>query len=134
MKFKDGVILPLDMDARLLVALSTVEQVFKQRPHVGEPVITSMADGEHSSNSYHYKGRAFDIRTKGTGSATWIHHELKIRLAHLGFDVVLEDLGEANEHIHIEIDRRADKRARKEAVKRSPANGPGDGRTEGTEG
>jgi hypothetical protein len=117
MKYKPGVVLPLDMDVRMFIAFDAVRDVFALRGHLGEPVITSVADGKHSSNSYHYKGRAFDLRTKSTGSARFIEAELKERLSHLGFDVVLEDLGGRNEHIHVELDKRADARARREAAK-----------------
>jgi hypothetical protein len=54
----------------------------------------------------HYKGLAADLRTRGTGLSTQIRDDLVLALGHLGFDVVLEDLGGPNEHIHMEYDLR----------------------------
>lgn len=67
--------------------------------------ITSGRDGTHRADSLHYRDRALDFRT---------HHLLtpeKQRLANavrkrLGaeYQVILESVGEANEHLHVEHD------------------------------
>lgn len=70
-----------------------------------EMVITSANDGVHRQGSKHYQNLAVDIRTKH------LSNELKQTLLNLlrhelgsDYDVILEDLGGVNEHIHIEYD------------------------------
>lgn len=62
--------------------------------------VTSLNDSKHMPKSLHYKGRAFDLRTRDLkGIAT---HEMALHLkAQLGkdFDVVAE-----KDHIHVEYD------------------------------
>lgn len=66
--------------------------------------ITSIDDSRHSRGSLHYKGRAFDLRTRHmaggyTGSqAKRITAKIKSRLGK-EFDVILE-----GNHIHLEYD------------------------------
>lgn len=68
-------------------------------------IITSANDGTHGADTLHYRGHAIDLRSKHI-----IHVADKKRfLADLkkalpGFDVLLENLGMANEHFHIEYD------------------------------
>lgn len=66
--------------------------------------ITSANDSKHSTKSWHYKGFALDFRTKD-------YVEDKVALTQkiaeaLGpeFDVILEALGQDNEHLHVEYD------------------------------
>lgn len=69
-------------------------------------VITSVNDGVHSANSWHYKGRAVDIRTKYpvlNGREQEFAGMVKDRLG-AQFDVVMEAVGEDNEHLHVEYD------------------------------
>jgi hypothetical protein len=105
LKFKDGVKLT-ELKPQLVLAIVTLLLIYEEN-YAAELVITSVNDGEHREDSYHYEGRAFDARTRGTGRATQIAGETKARLGSLGFDVVLEDLGGPNEHLHVELDRRA---------------------------
>ncbi len=68
-------------------------------------VITSANDGRHMTGSKHYTGEALDIRTKTLTMderVGFIDH-LKRKLGS-NYDVVLEDLGRANEHLHVERD------------------------------
>jgi len=67
--------------------------------------VTSITDGVHSTNSFHYKGLAFDIRTHDLNGCTIKEMAELLRIA-LGndFDVVAESIGRPNEHIHIEKD------------------------------
>jgi hypothetical protein len=67
---------------------------------------TSVNDGEHKAGSLHYVDRAVDYRMKhvdkmDTKLAIW--SEIRQLLAPL-FDVLFEDAGKANEHLHVEYD------------------------------
>lgn len=72
--------------------------------HFGVPfVITSLLDGKHSPNSFHYKGLAMDFRTREISTPAK-KQQLRDRCAMaLGpeFDVVLE-----SDHMHVEFDPR----------------------------
>ncbi len=103
--FKEGVSLN-ELKPQLVLALMVLLQIYELN-FAAQLVITHVNDGEHMEDSYHYEGRAFDARTRGTGRATQIAQDAKDILGPLGFDVVLEDLGGPNEHLHIELDRRA---------------------------
>lgn len=104
LKCKKGVMLQ-GVKSELLVAIYFAERVWEE--HGSQLTITSITDGQHSQNSLHYKGLAFDARTKDIGEAATkeaIFADLKVILTPLGYDVVFEGEGEANEHIHIEFD------------------------------
>lgn len=76
------------------------------RDKAGVPcVITSASDGKHGPNSLHYKGLALDLRTSTLKPEQVQPVYLALQSA-LGpqFDVVLEDEGEPNQHIHLEFD------------------------------
>jgi hypothetical protein len=69
-------------------------------------VITSVNDSKHSLLSWHYKGRAIDLRTKYLvldGQEWLLKAKVKDALGN-NYDVTLEDVGTENEHIHIEYD------------------------------
>lgn len=69
-----------------------------------ELMVTSVKDGKHMATSLHYKGLAFDCRTKGLPLI--LDDFVKKLREKLGpqFDVVLEDVGGENEHAHVEFD------------------------------
>jgi len=71
--------------------------------------ITSCFDGRHRSGSLHYMGLAFDCRSKDLTAAhkAVVVDNLRRQLG-LAYDVLLEDEGQANEHIHVEFDPDAD--------------------------
>jgi hypothetical protein len=87
---------------QLLLAVSVAEGVFAKHG-VEEIVITSVNDSAHSSTSLHYDGKALDLRTHGIAPDTQddIANEIKNRLGQ-DFDVLAEQPGSDNEHIHIE--------------------------------
>ena len=69
-----------------------------------ECTITSANDSKHSEKSLHYNGCALDFRTKDyAGDKQALRDRIKAALGP-DFDVVLEALGEDNEHIHVEYD------------------------------
>lgn len=71
-----------------------------------ELLLTSVNDSRHSSGSLHYAGLAFDCRTKWVMSRETIMPLVESIRSSLGdeWDVVLEDYGGDNEHIHVEYD------------------------------
>lgn len=74
-------------------------------------IITCGLNGKHGRYSHHYKGLALDLRTKHCfigekdRSAKLTQLKIDIQLS-LGtqFQVVLEDVGGEQEHLHIEFD------------------------------
>lgn len=101
MEFKPGVSLK-GLTPQILLGLIEAEKVYKNR--LLTMTVTSMNDSKHKEGSLHYRGLAADLRTKGTGSATSLFGDLKNKLQPMGFDVILEFLGQEQEHIHIEHD------------------------------
>jgi hypothetical protein len=88
-------------------AAGAVESVW--RTHVGKvPVMTSARDGKHSETSLHYKGLAFDLRTRDMtlAKAKEMWTLLRLLLEPRGFDVV--DEIETKSHIHIEYQPKND--------------------------
>lgn len=71
-------------------------------------IVTSTNDGRHGKNSYHYKDAAFDLRVKVLDTAKQqetLWRALRNRIdAHYPklYDVLLEDAGGVNAHIHAE--------------------------------
>ena len=61
LEIKEGVTL-LGLCPQLLVALIVLERLYAESGHAC--VITAGNDGNHSSTSEHYAGRAVDIRTR----------------------------------------------------------------------
>jgi len=122
MQFKVGVKMPLRLDARMWVALDAIEYAWAGLVEDGngvpeEPTITSWADSQHGTNSWHLRtglpagdGRAVDVRTKTLPRelVQVFYRNVQRRLTLLGFDVVLEDLNGEQEHLHVELDGRAD--------------------------
>lgn len=101
MEYKPGVSLKT-FQPQALLALLECDQIYKRRMLV--MVVTSVSDGQHMEGSLHYKGLAFDLRTKGTGVARSLLIDIKNKLQPLGYDVILENEGGDNEHIHVEYD------------------------------
>lgn len=92
------------LQPQTVVAMQLAEQAYA---YVGAPlVVTSVNDGTHKKDSFHYRGLAFDCRIKH------VHPSMKPRvlgalddlLRPLGFDVLWEAQGTDNEHVHVEYD------------------------------
>ena len=68
--------------------------------------ITSASDGTHMVGSKHYRDEALDLRTrdlKSDANKKAVREMLQHKLGG-DYDVLLENLGTPNEHIHIEWD------------------------------
>jgi len=71
-------------------------------------VITSINDGSHSKTSLHWCGCAFDCRTKYFENES-IKKQVRDDLANAlreDYDVILERIGDPQEHIHVEYQPR----------------------------
>lgn len=70
-----------------------------------DATITSGTDGKHKTGSKHYSAEALDVRTKDMKPAMkhLFAQALKDRLG-VNYDVILESLGKAGEHLHVEHD------------------------------
>ena len=108
LKFKTGVnqsgVVP-----EMNLGIQVVCSVFTK--HNLDCIITSMHDGIHGTNSLHSRDglcRAVDFRTKHIDAGirkTMILDGIKEALGK-NYDVLLEHDGEANEHLHVEWDRK----------------------------
>lgn len=100
MKFKAGV----ESANPLIIALIHAENIYSKYGY--ECVVTSLNDGKHMQGSKHYEDMAVDFRTKNISEPS--HKELikKEITEALGknYDIIFEDRGGVNEHLHIEYD------------------------------
>lgn len=103
MKLKTGVRLT-DLCPQMVLAALVIDGIYTKRGL--ECVITSANDSKHSDASLHYKGRALDFRTH-YDALNWkelaLRDEIKEALGQ-DFDVVMEGVGEPQEHLHAEYD------------------------------
>lgn len=103
MLLKAGVRLT-DLAPQMVLASLIVREIYESRDSHCSCAITSGNDSTHSENSLHYKGRALDFRTHDfNGNKEQLRDEIKGALG-AEFDVVLEHLGEPEEHLHVEWD------------------------------
>ena len=102
-RLKEGVRL-LGISPVMCMAHSIVASVFD---HFGyECVVTSGIEGTHSWSSEHYKGDALDYRSKHITHQVDKGLILDTLREALGqdFDILIESVGTANEHYHVEYD------------------------------
>lgn len=95
---KDGVQLAHNTQLQLVDGIVEATVVYTE---MGYPfVITSLGEGTHLPNSLHYKGAAFDCRSRHVKVAVLptLLRELKTRLG-VDWDIVLEE-----DHVHVEYD------------------------------
>lgn len=92
-----------ELQPQTVLGIVIVASVYQ---HLGAKtcVITSVNDGKHSDLSKHYDGFAFDVRTKDfQGDRLALQAVIKEALGE-NYDVVLEAIGQDNEHLHCEYD------------------------------
>lgn len=117
MRFKSSSVRVKDITPELVIAILVVEDIYHEVTISGRRmVITSCNDGVHGgssgfnkdatppSNSFHYLGKAVDIRMNDIPieKASLIADMASELLGE--FDVVLESAGTPNAHLHVEFD------------------------------
>lgn len=103
MKLKPGVKLA-GLSPQMALAAVIVQSVYGS----ASCTITSANDGKHSEKSLHYVGNALDFRTKDFfGDKTMLVSAIRSALGS-EFDVVFEDEGGVQEHVHVEYDVKGD--------------------------
>src|SRR5213594_3853636 len=98
MNLKKGVIVG-DIKPAIWYAIGIAEIIWRD---LGRSlVVTSLRDGEHITDSLHYKGLAADFRTRDMTDAekSKAFLRLKLTLDDMGYDVILE-----KDHAHVEFD------------------------------
>lgn len=81
-----------------VIAMVVADSIWKK--YGAEAVITSLIDSEHSRNSLHYSGQAFDLRSRNLTKPSPLMNAVAELKEALGkdFDVVLE-----RDHVHVEF-------------------------------
>lgn len=106
-RLKDGTVRPVGVQPQIWAAIALADQVWAAH---GAPdlVVTSLVDGRHALTSLHYAGAAVDLRTRNLPSDVDKRAAVEDLGDRLGrhFDVLLEGLGRAHEHCHVEYQPR----------------------------
>lgn len=101
---KDADVSLADLRPQIVLALQSAAAIWG---HFGVPlIVTSANDGRHSKTSLHYAGAAVDLRTKTLGEHKRTARGLLSGALLEDFDVLLENEGEPNEHMHVEYQPR----------------------------
>lgn len=102
MRLKPGVRI-LDMRPEIAVAMIVCKSIVES--YGAEFVVTSVKDGRHMHGSLHYEGMAMDVRSKSIPADKRVECRDRMKES-LGdeFDVLLEQAGTPNEHLHVEFD------------------------------
>ena len=97
---KQGVSLK-GLQPQMAIAYAIVQDLYRQFSYGA--TITSGNDGVHMPGNCHYTGDALDFRTHHLERPDFrvMMDEIKAALGQ-EFDVVIENVGEPNEHLHIE--------------------------------
>jgi len=112
MKYKDGVWIEVIesingapvkkvMSEDIAHAVEVADELMKQHYPNIEFVITSVFDGRHKAGSFHYRGEAFDQRSRSFKTSKDLNDYIMMLRKSLGpdYDVLFE-----TDHIHIEYD------------------------------
>lgn len=97
------------MRREILTLLLKAEEIFAE---LGlDCVVTSAADGKHKAGSLHYSGDAVDIRSKSLpkNKKQLVLQKLQAACGS-DYDIILEYLGEDQEHFHAEFDPKSRRR------------------------
>lgn len=85
-----------------MVEIATIYQELEGKDHF----VTAVFDGDHVQNSKHYKGKAYDGRTKNLSNPFLAVDIIRKRLneKYPGiFRVLYESHGKPNAHIHVQL-------------------------------
>ena len=91
-----------DLHPAMVIAAMVVENAYRQ---VGKDcVITSANDSTHGQGSLHFKGKALDFRIKNlpANQRQAVVANIRDALPVTDFDILWEDVGLDNEHLHVE--------------------------------
>lgn len=101
MKFLNSVSL-IGMRPELIVGILAVNEAYEKTGL--EPFYTSFNDRVHSYGSLHFAGAAFDVDLPEDLDVSIQHTLFELVRACLPseFDVIIEDAGKPNSHIHVE--------------------------------
>lgn len=96
-----------DLHSAMVLAVLRAESIYANEG-VDDLWITSINDSTHSLESLHYAGRAVDLRTHHLPDEAARERVTTTLRAALGpqFDVIYENAGTPNAHIHVELDGR----------------------------
>lgn len=102
LKFKNSVVVPKSC----IIAVAFINAA-NSLEMATEMLITSGNDGKHMQDSKHFTDEALDFRTHHLTSTEKFNliNAVKDRLGR-DYDVILEDAGKDNEHLHIEYDQK----------------------------
>ena len=104
--FKPGVKVE-QVNARLLVGLAELATVLGEEAQVNVIMVTSVNDGKHKKGSFHYTGNAVDVRCRFFKDEDIRRAVDRFNILHdAEFDLIWEDNGGPNEHLHLERDPR----------------------------
>lgn len=93
---------------KVVEMIATVANLAQTLDDPAEVWITSVFDGQHGQDSFHYRLAALDLRSHNFADLSAKHdflHRLRSRFGP-EYDVLLEGVGTNNEHYHIEHDPR----------------------------
>lgn len=96
---------PQDIKPEILLAIVMVHGIYSSYNY--DCIITSLNDSSHGEFSKHFDGEGVDFRTKhivNSSDKKAIVKEVILNLTFNGYDVVFEDEGLLNEHLHVEWD------------------------------
>ena len=99
-----------DLQPQMAIAYAIIQDIYRQFGY--GCTITSGNDGVHMPGSCHGTGDALDFRTKHLERPDFrvMMEEIKVALGQ-EFDVVIENVGEPNEHAHVEWQLRGTRNA-----------------------
>lgn len=95
-----------NLQPQIVLAVTVAEHIWWNAAQT-TLVITSVNDGKHKDDSFHYRGAAADLRIKTMPVKLRAQAVQQLRSA-LGaqFDVLHEGIGTDNEHVHLEYEER----------------------------
>lgn len=105
LRFKPGVVVDI-LDTRLFPGLLALCNIMEEvLGPLGRIWITSVNEGRHKSGSFHFVGRAVDIRCKFYRREDVSEIVNRFRSSSGEYMLLWENPGEPNEHLHFQFDQ-----------------------------